>query len=62
LVNNYYFCVHAELIPHTEQVVLTKARLFGGYDRHFVPISALEKIDDPSQLNGLLFQVAMHDE
>ena len=62
LANAYYFTVHAELLPHTEQVVFTKVKFFGGYERHFVPISALEKIDDPSELNGIFWQVAMHDE
>merc|ERR1719181_2221635 len=40
-----YFTFHAELLPHTEQVVFHKAALFGGVNTHTVDIKNLEKID-----------------
>ena len=39
-----FFCWHAELLPHTEQVVFHKTALFGGVRRHIVDIRNLEKI------------------
>jgi hypothetical protein len=39
-----YFCWHAELIPHTEQVVFHKTMLFGHVERHFVDVKNLEKV------------------
>ena len=40
-----YFTFHAELLPHTEQVVFHKASFFGTVDRIYVDIRNLEKID-----------------
>jgi hypothetical protein len=40
-----YFTFHAELLPHTEQVVFHKTSLFGNLSRHYVDIRNLEKID-----------------
>jgi hypothetical protein len=40
-----YFTFHAELLPHTEQVVFHKATLFGNMKRVYVNIKNLEKID-----------------
>ena len=40
-----HFCWHAELLPHTEQVVFHKTSFFGGVVRHIVDIRNLEKID-----------------
>jgi hypothetical protein len=40
-----YFTFHAELLPHTEQVVFHKAGLFGNVRRVYVNIKNLEKID-----------------
>ena len=40
-----YFTWHAELLPHTEQVVFHKTFLFGGTDRKVVDIRNLEKVD-----------------
>ena len=40
-----FFTWHAELLPHTEQVVFHKATLFGAIQRHYVDIRNLEKID-----------------
>jgi len=41
----YYFTFHAELLPHSEQVVFHKATLFGGVRRIIVDIKNLEKIE-----------------
>jgi hypothetical protein len=40
-----YFTFHAELLPHTEQVVFHKTTLWGNLNRHYVDIKNLEKID-----------------
>lgn len=40
-----YFTFHAELLPHTEQVVFHKASLFGDVLRIHVDIRNLEKIE-----------------
>ena len=58
----HYFTFHAELLPHTEQVVFHKANWFGGIDRHFVNIAALEKVDASHVKNTLLWNVMMFDK
>jgi hypothetical protein len=40
-----FYTFHAELLPHTEQVVFHKASLFGEIDRIYVDIRNLEKIE-----------------
>jgi hypothetical protein len=40
----HYFTFHAELLPHTEQVVFHKGDLFGNVRRIYVDIKNLEKI------------------
>ena len=40
-----YFTFHAELLPHTEQVVFHKAGFFGNVKRIYVDIKNLEKIE-----------------
>lgn len=48
-----YFTFHAELLPHTEQVVFHKVGLGGRVRRIFVDIKNLEKIESdlvPSKL------------
>ncbi len=40
-----YFTFHAELLPHTEQVVFHKVGYFGNIKRVYVDIHNLEKID-----------------
>ena len=40
-----FFTFHAELLPHTEQVVFHKASLFGDVERIYVDIHNLEKIE-----------------
>lgn len=40
-----FYTFHAELLPHTEQVVFHKTTLFGDIERHYVDIHNLEKIE-----------------
>jgi hypothetical protein len=40
-----YFTFHAELLPHTEQIVFHKAGVYGQVRRIIVDIKNLEKID-----------------
>jgi hypothetical protein len=52
LAHVHYFTYHAELLPHSEQVVFHKTALFGKVRRIFVDIKNLEKVDHqhvPSQ-------------
>jgi len=56
-----YFCIHAELLPHVEQVVFHKVTVMGEVKRHYVPIRNLEKID-ASEVNApLMWQINMFD-
>jgi len=41
----HYFTFHAELLPHTEQVVFHKVGLGGSIRRIYVDIKNLEKIE-----------------
>ena len=41
----HYFTFHAELLPHTEQVVFHKVSFWGNVKRTFVDIKNLEKIE-----------------
>ena len=50
-----FFTFHAELLPHTEQVVFHKTNLFGDVRRHYVDIANLEKIDASEVPSSLLF-------
>lgn len=43
ILNNFTF--HAELLPHTEQIVFHKGSYFGKVQRIYVDIKNLEKID-----------------
>lgn len=56
-----YFTFHAELLPHTEQIVFHKSNLFGDIDRHYVDIRNLEKIDASEVPNQLLFSINTFD-
>lgn len=40
-----YFTFHAELLPHTEQVVFHKSTFYGKVKRIYVDIKNLEKIE-----------------
>lgn len=57
-----YFTFHAELLPHTEQVVFHKAALFGGVKRQTVDIKNLEKIDAGLVPVPLMWDVNMFDD
>lgn len=57
-----HFTWHAELLPHTEQVVLHKTFLFGGVDKHFVDIKNLEKVTREHVDNPLIFFGNMFDD
>jgi len=57
-----YFTFHAELLPHTEQVVFHKAALFGQISRHTVDIKNLEKIDAALLPVPLMWDVNMFDD
>ena len=50
-----HFTFHAELLPHTEQVVFHKARLFGKVKRIYVDIKNLEKVGTEAVNSQLLF-------
>ena len=43
MVANFTF--HAELLPHSEQVVFHKSNLFGSVRRVYVDIKNLEKVE-----------------
>jgi len=57
----HYFTFHAELLPHTEQVVFHKADLFGNVKRVIVDIKNLEKIEADIVPSKLLWAVNMFD-
>ena len=48
------FTFHAELLPHTEQIVFHKASYFGKVKRIYVDIKNLEKIDAATVPSKLL--------
>lgn len=56
-----YFTFHAELLPHTEQVVFHKSGLFGRITRHFVDIKNLEKVNADYVLSPLMWDSAVFD-
>ena len=56
-----YFCWHAELLPHTEQVVFHKSGMFGGVERHISDIQNLEKIDSDQLSAPLMWMINMYD-
>jgi len=56
-----FFCWHAELLPHTEQVVFSKTTLFGQIERHYVDIRNLEKIESSEVNVPLMWQINMFD-
>jgi hypothetical protein len=61
LAGQQYFCFHAELVPHTEQVVFHKAGFFGNVQRHNVDIKNLEKIEADILPTPFLFEVNTFD-
>ena len=52
----HYYTFHAELLPHTEQVVFHKTQFFGVLRRVYVDIKNLEKVDPELVLSPFLFQ------
>ena len=62
LLHSYYFTYHAELLPHTEQVVFHKTTLFGQIERHYVDIGNLEKIDAEELDQELLWGINRFDD
>ncbi len=57
-----YFTFHAELLPHTEQVVFHKADFYGNVRRIIVDIKNLEKIDAEIVPNKMMWAVNMFDQ
>lgn len=56
-----YFTFHAELLPHTEQVVFHKASFFGKTKRVYVDISNLEKVDADLVRSKLFWGMNLYD-
>ena len=56
-----YFTYHAELLPHTEQVVFHKATLFGKQDRHIVDIRNLERVSADMVESDIIWWINMFD-
>jgi len=56
-----HFCWHAELLPHTEQVVFHKTNWFGAVDRHIVNIRNLEKIGSEECNTPLMWLIHQFD-
>ena len=57
-----YFTWHAELLPHTEQVVLHKSFLFGSVDKHIVDIKNLERVSADAIPNKLTWTSNIFDD
>jgi hypothetical protein len=57
----HYFTYHAELLPHTEQVVFHKTALFGRVRRIFVDIKNLEKVEHTHVPAPLLWNINKFD-
>lgn len=56
-----HFTYHAELLPHTEQVVFHKVTLFGQPVRHYVDIRNLERVDASMVNSSLIWDVNTFD-
>ena len=56
-----YFAFHAELLPHTEQVVFHKVNMFGSLERYYVDIYNLEKVDAADVAAPLMWEINMFD-
>jgi len=61
LVQTNYFCWHAELLPHSEQVVFHKSGVFGTTMRHTVDIKNLSKVSAEMVKNPLMWTGNMFD-
>lgn len=60
-VQQKYFTWHAELLPHTEQVVFHKSHLFGQVDKHIVDIKNLKKVPAELVTNDLMWSSNLFD-
>ena len=56
-----FFTWHAELLPHTEQVVFHKTTVFGQVERYYVDIRNLEHIDSAQVVAPLMWEINMFD-
>ena len=56
-----HFTWHAELLPHTEQVVFHKTAMFGQVSKHIVDIKNLEKVTADAVLNPLMWDGNLFD-
>lgn len=56
-----FFTFHAELLPHTEQVVFHKATFFGKIRRIIVDIKNLEKIEPEVVPSAVLWTINFFD-
>ena len=56
-----HFCWHAELLPHTEQVVFHKTSMFGKTERFYADIRNLEKIDSTEVVAPLMWEINTFD-
>lgn len=61
-VQQRYFTWHAELLPHTEQVVFHKSTLFGSVSRHYVDVKNLEKVGPEAIPNALMWTGNFYDQ
>lgn len=57
-----HFTFHAELLPHTEQIVFHKANYFGKVHRIYVDIKNLEKIDASTVPSKILLYILFFTE
>ena len=62
LLHSKYFTYHAELLPHTEQVVFHKTTMFGQINRTYVNVGDLEKIDAEEIDAELLWAINRFDD
>ena len=56
-----YFTYHAELLPHTEQVIFHKVHLFGRQQRYIVDIRDLEKVSADMVFSEIIWMTNMFD-
>ena len=61
-VQQQHFTWHAEMLPHTEQVVFQKTRHFGGTAKFVVDIKDLEKVDADAIGNNLMWWSPVFDQ
>ena len=57
-----YFTWHAELLPHSEQMVFHKSFLFGQVDKHIVDVKNLERVGEEHIPNDLMWTGNLFDK